>query len=198
MRRIPYFRTRPTSCLPYTSLGGDSCAHNHNGIRAALKRNCTRARHRSRHTVTERISLPGFTTLSDKLVTGRRAHETALERAGHTVSGALSSGIPDPSPGGNLPRAALQRDTALVHPSECYPTNAILRSCTLDGLTLVSMTYSVGTARVNYRYTASCGPKARYCTRAPIGIRPVRPETAILHSCTLDVLSRASMTYSAT
>ena len=60
------------------------------------------------------------------MVTGRRDHETALERAGHTVSGALSSGIPGPSPGGahgerNLPRAALQRDTALVHPSEYCP-----------------------------------------------------------------------------
>ena len=60
------------------------------------------------------------------MVTGRRDHETSLERAGHIVSGALSSGIPDPSPGGahgerNLPREALQRDTALVHPSEHCP-----------------------------------------------------------------------------
>ena len=115
-RRLVY-GTLPSAVIP--------ARHNHNGIRAALKRNCTRARHRSSHTVTERISLPGLTTLSDKLVTRRRAHETALERAGRTVSGAVSSGIPDPSPGGahgerNLP-GALQRDTALVHPSEYYP-----------------------------------------------------------------------------
>ena len=117
LARRPVYGTLPSAVIP--------ARHNHNGIRAALKRNCTRARHRSSHTVTERISLPGLTTLSDKLVTRRRAHETALERAGHTVSGALSSGIPDPSPGGahgerNLP-GALQRDTALVHPSEYYP-----------------------------------------------------------------------------
>ena len=195
LARRPVYGTLPSAVIP--------ARHNHNGIRAALKRNCTRARHRSSHIVTERISLPGLTTLSDKLVTRRRAHETALERAGHTVSGALSSGIPDPSPGGahgerNLPgghyneilrscthrnTTPYERDTTLVHARRLDSGVDDLR---------------VGTARVNYRYTVPCGLKARYYTRAPIGIRPVRPETAVLHSCTLDVLSRASMTYSAT
>ena len=165
LARRPVYGTLPSAVIP--------ARHNHNGIRAALKRNCTRARHRSSHTVTERISLPGFTTLSDKLVTRRRAHETALERAGHTVSGALSSGIPDPSPGGahgdrNLPGGITTRYCARAPIGILPPTNVILRSCTLDGLTRVSMAYGVGTARVNYRYTAPCGLKARYYTRAPI------------------------------
>jgi hypothetical protein len=71
---------------------------------------------------TRTITLPGLTPSSDTVVPGRRDQKTSLERAGHPVLGAFSSGIPDPSPGGAhgaryLTRAAIQRDTALMHPS---------------------------------------------------------------------------------
>ena len=105
-------------------------------------------------------------------MTRRRAHETALERAGHTVLRALSSGIPGPSPGGahgerNLPRAALQRDTALVHPSEYYP-------------------YKRDTTLVHARRLVSGVDdlQRRYCARKLSVYGLVWPQSEILHSCT--------------
>ena len=115
-------------------------------------------------------------------MTGRRAHETALERAGHTVSGALSSGIPDPSPGGahgecNLPRAALQRDTALVHPSEYYPMRHERDTTLVHARRLVSVVDDL---------------QCRYCARKLSVYGLVRPQSEILQSCTHRYTPRAA------